>query len=114
MIYKLIYFIWNTFPEWLKVFIDGKKHTESFDVGYSYVTITDNNGDNFYISRTGYIWNSALGVYVFTSKELIKSYMSDSKRTILTDDFGKMVPVCNIKSIGVSYHSEMKTASWRA
>ena len=100
-------------PEFVKAFLFGKKVTQTFELGISKAVITDNSGKTFVVTREGYSNTCGLGVYIETSKDLLKRYMSDSKRQILIADNGDMVPVCNISSIDIVHQDKTETLTWR-
>src|SRR5271154_415897 len=92
----------------------GKEHTKEYDLEIAKAIIEDKIGKIYTITREGQIENwGSMGHCVFTGTDRLQMYMCDSKRQILVDDSGEMVPVCNIKNIIRITEPKLETFSWR-
>lgn len=83
----------------LKDLFYGKLKTEEADLQIVKAIATDKNGKKYTFTRYGRIEWWLDSPYEVTGSELIYEYMSISRREILVDDDGNMLPVCNINSI---------------
>lgn len=79
----------------------GVETTEDLEVGGAKATIVDEDGQVLTITRHGFVQRVFEQNWITSGLELLRSYMSESKRQVLVTDGGKMVPVCRIKKIDI-------------
>lgn len=100
--------------KWLSRIFLGQLITVQEDVQIAKAVVTDQNGKYFYFTREGKVDNfGSLGIVVWKGTEFLEGYLSDSKRHILVDDEGSMVPVCNISKITRSVQPKLVEYSYR-